>query len=137
MSEASSGGKRVVTENDGQPLFIDDVLVLGHRHTPGLLVQPLLPPVGVAALQGGRHTIVLPEATIKISKKKCPALQILPHEERMQHDEVDLLVDPQIASKETFLALPLTNFTCLDGVATVSTAGRKTVSASPSFTRYT
>ena len=74
-----------VTDNDGEPLLEYDMLVLGHRDLPSLLVDGVVRPPGVEAGQPGGDPVVLP------------------HEEGVQHDQVQLLVHAEVASKETIL----------------------------------
>ena len=73
------------TDNDGEPLLDDDVLVLGHCDPASLLVDGVVRPPGVEAGQPGGDPVVLP------------------HEEGVQHDQVQLLVHAEVASKETIL----------------------------------
>ena len=68
-----------VTDNDGEPLLEYDMLVLGHGDLPSLLVDGVVRPPGVEAGQPGGDPVVLP------------------HEEGVQHDQVQLLVNPEVS----------------------------------------
>ena len=82
---------RHLTDNDRQPLLEYDVLVLGYVDLAGLLEDLVVRPPGVDGGQLGGDPVVLS------------------HEQRVEDDQVELLVDPEVSSKEAVVLLPPTD----------------------------
>ena len=68
-------------QNDGQPLLVDDVLVLCYNNPSRLLKHPLIVPAGV------------------IGRQKSGDSVVLAHPYCVHYYQVELLIDPDVACK--------------------------------------
>merc|ERR1719187_562436 len=101
--------------NCRQPFFVDNVLILGNVDLPSLLVECLTGPVGVEGGKGRGESVVLP------------------HEQSVEDDQVELLIHPEVASKETVLLPRSTRIARLDFSLWLGSTRRQAAPPGPSL----